>query len=125
MFIKKIIFVLLTYLLYQSHVYSKSNTFINFDSESVIKYFSGIVAFENNDNSNALKFFSSSKILIDKHDPYLKNYVYSLVLQDKIPQAISLIKRNKDKNNSNFFDAHLLLIIDSPKERLFLWLPLK
>ena len=100
MFIKKIIFVLLVYLFYQSHVYSKSNTFINLDSESVVKYFSGIVAFENNDNSNALKFFSSSKILIDKHDPYLKNYVYSLVLQDKIPQAISLIKRNKDKDNS-------------------------
>ncbi len=116
MFIKKVIFVLVVFLSYQSHLYSKSTSFINFDSESVTRYFSGIVAFENNDNSNALDFFSSSKVLIDKHDPYLKRYVYSLVLQNKITQAINLIKRNKNKKNSNFFDAHLLLIIDSLKK---------
>ncbi len=119
MFIKKIILILLVFLLYQSHAYTKSPTSTNFKTENLNRYFSGIVAFENNDNSAALDFFSSSKILIDKHDPYLKRYIYSLVLQNKISQAINLVKRNKDKDNSNFFDAHLLLIVDSLKKQNF------
>ncbi len=119
MFIKKIILILLVFLLYQSHAYTKSPTSTNFNTENLNRYFSGIVAFENNDNSAALDFFSSSKILIDTHDPYLKRYIYSLVLQNKISQAINLVKRNKDKDNSNFFDAHLLLIVDSLKKKNF------
>ena len=83
------------------------------------KYFSGIVAFENKDNSAALEFFNSSKILINRHDPYLRKYISSLVLQNKVPQAIGIIKQNLEKENSNFFDAYLLLIIDSLKKNNF------
>ena len=80
------------------------------------KYFSGIVASENKDNSTALNFFNSSKILLNKHNPYLKRYIYTLVLENKIPQAINIVKNNQNKNNTNFFDAHLLLILDSLKK---------
>ena len=45
--------------------------------------------------------------------------MYSLVSENKIPQAINIIKNNKDKNNSKFFDAYLLLIIDSLKKNNF------
>ena len=116
MFIKKIKFVLIIFLFYQTALHSKSTSFDNLDSKNISKYFSGIVAFENKSNSKALDFFSSSKILINKHDPYLKRYIYSLVLENKIIQAINEIKRNKGKNNSNFFDAYLLLIVDSLKK---------
>ena len=74
------------------------------------------MAYENKDNSSALNFFNSSKILLDQHDPFLKRYIYSLVLENKISQAINIIKSNKNKNNTYYFDAHLLLIIDYLKK---------
>ena len=84
MFLKKIIFFLIAYLLYQTPLYSKSTSLKNFDSKNLSKYFSGILAFENKDNSTALDFFNSSKILLNEHDPYLKRYIYSLVLENKV-----------------------------------------
>ena len=117
--IKKIKLILIIILAYQTPLYSKSNSFKDFNSKNLSKYFSGIVAFENKDNSTALDFFNSSKILINKHDPYLKRYIYSLVLENKVSQAINVIKNNKDKKNTNFFDAHLLLILDSLKKNDF------
>ena len=116
MLFKKIKFVLILLLFYQTPLYSKSNSFEDFDSRNLSKYFSGIVAFGNKDNSVALDFFNSTKILIDTHDPYLKRYVFSLVLENKVSQAINIIKQNKDKNNTSFFDAYLLLLIDSLKK---------
>ena len=116
MFIKKISFIFIIITFYQTSLYSKSTSFDNINKKYLSKYFSGIVASENKDNSTALVFFNSSKILINKHDPYLKKYVYSLVLENKVSQAINIITNNKDKNNSNFFDAHLLLILDSLKK---------
>ena len=85
---KNIKFILIVFLFYQSQVYSKSTSYNQFNSKNLSNYFSGIVAFENKDNSNALDFFQSSKILMSKHDPYLKRYVSSLVLENKILQAI-------------------------------------
>ncbi len=119
MFLKKIKYILIIFLLYQSPVCSKSNSLSNLDSKNLSKYFSGIVAFENKDNSKALEYFNSSKILLNKHDRYLKRYVYSLVLENKVSQAINLIKNNKDKNNTNFFDAYLLLVLDGIKKNDF------
>ena len=118
MLIKKIKYILIIFLLYQSPSYSKSNSF-DFNSRDLSKYFSGIVAFENKNNSKALEFFNNSKILLNKHDPYLKRYTYSLVLENKISSAINIIKLNKGKKNSNFFDAHLLLILDRINENDF------
>ena len=84
MFLKKIKFILIVCILYQTPLYSKSTSLSDYNSKNLSKYFSGIIAFENNNNSKALEFFNSSKILIDKHDPYLKRYIYSLVLENKI-----------------------------------------
>jgi len=112
MLLKKINLIFILVLLYQTPLYSKSTSSNDINSKNLSKYFSGIVAFQNKDNSKALDYFNSSKILINKHDPYLKRYIYSLVLANKIPQAINVIKSNKDKKDLNFFDAHLLLILD-------------
>ena len=54
--------------------------------------------------------------MINKHDPYLQKYVYSLVLENKVTQAINIIKNNENKDNTNFFDAPLLLILDRLKK---------
>ena len=116
MFLKIIRFTLIITLLYQTPLNSKSISYENFNSKNLSKYFSGIVAFENKDNSTALDFFNSSKILLKKHDPYLKRYIQSLVLENKILQAINVVKNNKNKSNTNFFDAYLLLILDSLKK---------
>ena len=83
MLLKKINFVLILFLVYQTPLFSKSDSFDKIDSKNLSNYFSGIVAFENKDNSEALEFFNSSKVLINKHDPFLKRYVSELILEDK------------------------------------------
>jgi len=106
-------------LLYQTPIYSKSTSFNDFNSRDLSNYFSGIIAYENQNNSKALKFFNLSKVLINKHDSYLKRYVTSLVLDNKVPQAINVIKNNGNKDNSDFYDAYIILIIDSLKKNKF------
>ncbi len=117
MFVKNLKFLLILLLLYQNPSYSKSASFDDFDSKNLSKYFSGIVAFENKNNSKALNFFNTSKILLNKHEPYLKRYVYSLVLENKVNQAINIVKQNKNK--SEFFEKYLLLTIDSIRREDF------
>ena len=116
MFLKKIQFILIITLFYQTPLFSKSASFTDFNSKNLSKYFSGIVAFENKDNSEALEFFNSSKILIENHDPFLKRYLYTLILENKVNKAINLVKSNKERNNTNFFDAYLLLVLDDLKK---------
>ena len=116
MFIKKISLILLIYLSYQTQLLSKSTTLNEIDAKNLSNYFSGIVAYENKENNIALEFFKSSKKLLDIHDPYLKRYIHSLVLEGKVSQAINIVKKNLKNENSNFFYAHLLLILDSLKK---------
>ena len=106
-------------LFYQTPIYSKSNSFKDINYKDLSKYFSGIVALENKDDTKALDFFNSSKILINQHDPYLKKYIYSLVNENKISTAINVIKQNIDEDNTKFLDAYLLLIVDSLKKNNF------
>ena len=116
MLIKLFKFVLIL-LFYQGPLYSKSNSLNDFNSRHLSNYFSGIVAYENNDNDQALKFFKSSKHLIKKHNTYLGNYINTLVLEGKVQQATNEIKQNLTEDNSNFFDAYLILALDSLKRK--------
>ena len=109
-------------LLYQSPLYSKNTSLNDFNARYLSNYFSGIVAYENLDNTEALKFFNSSKILIKKHDAYLERYVFSLVLDGKVKKAINQVKQNSTKKNSDFFQANLLLAVDSLKRKNFNYL---
>jgi len=113
---KKTIILLFSLLLYQSPLLSKSNSFDEFNSKNLSKYFSGIVASENKKNSEALDFFESSKILINQHDRYLERFVMSLVYEGKVAKAINVIKSNQNKKNSDFFEAYILLALDSLKK---------
>jgi tetratricopeptide (TPR) repeat protein len=104
-------------LFYQSPLYSKSKTLNGFNLHHLSNYFSGIVAYERNDNSKALKFFKSSKSIIKQHDSFLENYIYTLVLEGRVQQATSEIKHYLTKDNSSFFEAHLVLALDSLKRK--------
>ncbi len=116
MFIKIFKFISIFILFYQNPSFSKSTSFNDFSSKTLSNYFSGIVALENKNNSKALKFFNSSKNLIKEHDPYLKKYITTLVLEKKVSEAINVIKNNENRDNTNFFDVHLLLILDNLKK---------
>ena len=109
--------LVLILLFYQSPLYSKSKTSNDFNLHNLSNYFSGLVAHENKDNSEALKFFKSSRVLIKHHNPYLEKYILSLVLEGKVFQAINEIKQNSTKKNSNFFEANLILAVDSFKRK--------
>ena len=111
--------LVLIFLFFQNPLYSKNKSFNDFNLDHLSNYFSGIVAYDNNDNSEALKYFRSSKSLIKQHNSYLEKYVYSLVVEGKVPQATNEIKQNFTKNNSNFFEAHLLLALDSLKKNKY------
>ena len=115
MLIKFFKFILI-FLFFHSPLYSKSKTFNDFNSHHLSNYFSGIVAHNNNDNFKALNFFRSSKFLIKEHNFYLKNYIYSLILEGKVQEATREIKKNTTKDNSIFFEAHLILTLDSLKK---------
>ena len=119
MFLKLVKLALIIILSYQTPLYSKSASFNEFNSRDLSNYFSGIIAYENRDNPKALKFFNSTKVLINKHDSYLKRYVISLILENKVPQAINILNNNSNKSNSDFYDAYIILIVDSLKKNKF------
>ena len=99
MFIKKLIFILFLFLSYQTQLYSKSISFEKIDSKNLSKYFSGIVASQNKNNSKALDYFNSSKVLINTHDAYLTRIVSSLGFgkQDFTSNEYSKAKSRKKK----------------------------
>ena len=108
--IYKIIFFCLI-IFYQNVSNSKS-----FDEKNVYNYFSALVAQDNNNIYESLKFFNSSKHLKESHQSYIKKYIYSLVLSGKINKAVNEIKTIKNKEFIDFFEAQLLLVLDSLKK---------
>ena len=109
--IYKITLLLFFVFFYQNIVYSKT-----YDEKNVYNYFSALVSLENNKNIKSLNYFNSSKELKESHPQYIKKYVFSLVLGEKVNRAISEIKMTKDKKFIDFFEAHLLLVLDGIKK---------
>ena len=107
------IFFSIFLIIYQIPVYSKNNYINKFNYKDLSNYFSAQVSYDNQESVDALNFFKSSKSLINKHNPYLKQYIFSLVLEGKVNTAIKELKSSEDRKNSDFFEAYLLLIIDS------------
>ena len=57
MYFKILKLIIIFLLSYQTAVFSKSNSLNDFDRKDLSNYFSGIVAFENKNISEAYKFF--------------------------------------------------------------------
>ncbi len=114
MYLKILIFLFL--LLYQNVTFSKVNETNDFNQKYLSNYFSALVSFDNQKNDDAIKFFNSSKFLIKKHENFLRNYIFSLILDGQVKKAINQIKHSKE---ANFFEANLLLILDSLSKKKY------
>ena len=118
--IKKLKLILfIVFFIYQTSAFSKTTDENNFNPKYLSNYLSAIISQNNHESDVAIKHFNSSKILIDKHEEYLKKYVITLTANGKVQKSINIIKQNKDQNNSNFFEAKLLLLIDNFKKKEF------
>ncbi len=98
---------------------TKSTYSNDFNSKQLSNYFSGIVAHNNQNNEKALKYLKSSKQLLNEHEEYFKRLIFSLVLNQNVDRAFQEIKFLKNKNQSEFFEAQLLLLIDSINKKKF------
>ena len=116
--LKLILFII--FYLYHTSAFSKAAEEKDFNPKYLSSYFSAIISKNNQNHEESVKFFNSSKILINKHENYLKEYLISLVINREIKKSISLVKENIGKNNSNFFEAKLLIFIDNIKKKKFL-----
>ena len=114
----KIFFIIVT-LLYQSTAYSKATDNNEFNHKYLSSYLSALLSYDNQNIDLALKYFNSSKNLLNEHDQFLKKYVFSLVADGQISKAIKYIQYSKNKNNSNFFEVKLLLVLDSLNKKNF------
>ena len=117
--ILKFLFLLLIFL-YHSSVFSKSSENNNFNHRYLSNYFSALVSHENQDNELAIKYFSQTKSILRNYPSYFDRYIESLVLSNKVKEAINQIKFFKSKNNTNNFQTSFLLTIEALKKNNFI-----
>ena len=111
--------IFLFFILYQTNATSKISTDKDFNPRYLSNYLSAIISYNNQNNENSIKYFNASKNLINKHDSYLKDYVFALVLNGEVEKAIFQVKSNKNQNKIFFFEADLLLILENFKKKKF------
>ena len=90
MILKKIIFFLVCILLYQTQLYSKSNSFGDFNSKNLAKYFSGIIALE-------------KSLQLTPNDTDLritKNLMSAYLLAERFEEAVNLGEVSMQRKNS-------------------------
>ena len=113
--LKFILFIV--FFIYQTFAFSKTEDNVDFNSKYVSNYLSAIISENNYNSDDSVKYLNSSKFLINVHEGYLKKYVTNLVINGEVQKSISVIKQNRNKYNSNFFEADLLLLIDNFKKK--------
>ena len=111
--------IFLFFILYQTNATSKISTDKDFNPRYLSNYLSAIISYNNQNNENSIKYFNASKNLINKHDSYLKDYVFALVLNGEVEKAVFQVKSNKNQNKILFFEADLLLILENFKKKKF------
>ncbi len=114
----KIIFTIF-FIFFAFQAKSKNIYSNDFNSKDLSNYFSGVISHNNQKNDQALKYFKSSKQLLNKHEEYFKRLIFSLVLNQNVDRATQEIKFLRNKNQSKFFEAQLLLLIDSINKKNF------
>ncbi len=118
MIINKFKFCIIIFLiLYQTSINSKASTDKNFNPKYLSNYLSAIISYNNQNNENSVRFFNSSKNLINKHETYFKDYIFALILNGEVEKAIFKIKSNNNEKIKNFFEADLLLILENFKKK--------
>tara|TARA_Y100000590_G_scaffold469307_1_gene656079 strand:- start:905 stop:2581 length:1677 start_codon:yes stop_codon:yes gene_type:complete len=105
------IVILCFFAFHQNVLYAK-----NFDEKNINNYFSALISLDTNKNFESLKYFNLSKKLKESHPSYIKKYLFSLVLNKRVNKAINEARTTKDKKFIDFFEAQLLLLVDSLKK---------
>ena len=113
------IILIIFFIFFTFEVKSKNIYYKDFNSKDLSNYFSGVISHNNQKNEQALKYFKSSRQLLNKHEEYFKRLIFSLVLNQNVERAIQEIKFLRNKNQSKFFEAQLLLLIDSINKKKF------
>tara|TARA_B100000401_G_C52806602_1_gene721443 strand:+ start:344 stop:2032 length:1689 start_codon:yes stop_codon:yes gene_type:complete len=116
--ILKIIFIFFIFL-YHSSAFSKTSENQNFNQRYLSNYFSALVSHENGNNELAIKYFNSTRNILRDYPSYFDQYITSLVLENKVKEAINQIKFFDSINKVNNFQANLLLTIDALKNNKF------
>ena len=115
--IKKLkIILFLVFFIYQTPSFSKTTDERDFNPKYLSNYLSALIS-QNSDDS--VKYFNSSKILINAHVTFLEKYIKTLTVNGQIKKSINIVKQNRGKENSKFFEAELLLLIDNFKKKNF------
>ena len=107
----KYIYLFIIFLLYQTSSFSKISDVNKFDQKNLSNYFSAVLSINNNDAKNSLKFLENSKILNNRHEEHFKNYIKSLVANEKVDLAIKKIKYSQ--NNYSFLEREVILLVDN------------
>ncbi len=115
----KSFFIIVIFLLYQPPSYSKVTDNKEFNQRYLSNYFSALVSYDNQNNKKALKFFNLSKPVLRKHNNYLEEYVFSLIAGGEYSKAVKQVNYWQNHENSNFFEARLILILDSLRKKNF------
>ncbi len=115
----KSFFIIIIFLLYQSPSYSKVTDNKEFNQRYLSNYFSALVSYDNQNNKKALKFFNLSKPVLRKHNNYLEEYVFSLIAGGEYSKAVKQVNYWQNHENSNFFEARLILILDNLRKKNF------
>ena len=106
-------------ILFQTNLYSKATNEKEFNQKYLSNYLSALLSFDNQKNNDALKFFESSKLLIQSHDNFLQEYIFSLLLDGQVKKAINQLKYSNNSIGGDFFEGNLLLILDSLNKKKF------
>ena len=120
MFLKILKILLILFIsLYHSAVLSKTDENKNFNHRYLSNYFSALISHKNGDNELAIKFFNSTKNILENNPNYFDQYIKSLVLNGNVNEAINQIKVSYPKKKINSFQTTLLLSILSLKNKNF------
>ena len=93
--LKLILFII--FYLYQTSAFSKATEEKDFNPKYLSSYLSAIILKNNQNSEDSIKHFNSSKILMNKHEEYLKKYIITLTVNNEVQKAIKVIKQNKKK----------------------------
>ena len=107
----KLFLILIFSILIQTKTFSKEFDAKSFNQRYFSNYFSALILQSNQENDKALRHFNASRPLMDTHQNFIKEYIFSLVLNKKMQKATNILKK-EDKSKTDFFESHLLLVID-------------
>ena len=117
-FVKKFVYILVFFIFLSNLNAHSSNKAKIYSKENISNYFSGLISAKNNENDLALKYLNNVRDLKNEHDRFNKEFVFTLVQLQKIPEVFTYLKKLKGKN-TDFFQANLLLSINYILEKKF------